>query len=181
MSDELLSQAEIEALLAQGADAASGGSDSTQETQPEQSVEQAQMEAKGADNVETQPEQSENCQVQATTSELKPQPDNVKQVQFSPLSQAQMPTSKSSMDLILDVQLQVAVELGKSKMKVKDVLALGPGSVIELDKHAGEPVEVVVNNKVVARGEVVVIDENFGVRITEIINQGGRDAHSRAA
>ena len=84
-------------------------------------------------------------------------------------------------ELILDVQMQIAVELGRTTMQVKDVLALGPGSVVVLEKHSGEPVEVVVNNKTVARGEVVVIDENFGVRITEIINAQEREIDAQAA
>jgi len=88
---------------------------------------------------------------------------------------------KSGVDLIMDVNVQVSVELGRSVMQVREVLSLGPGSVVELDKHAGEPVEVVVNNKTVARGEVVVIDENFGVRITEIVNTKGKEAHAQAA
>jgi flagellar motor switch protein FliN/FliY len=87
----------------------------------------------------------------------------------------------NGVDLILDVQLQVAVELGRAQMKVREVLGLGPGSVVELDKHAGEPVEVVVNNKTIAKGEVVVIDENFGVRITEIVSSQRNDANAKAA
>lgn len=75
-----------------------------------------------------------------------------------------------NIDLLLDVPLQVTVELGRTKRPIKDVLALGPGSVLELDKLAGEPVDVLVNGQLVARGEVVVIDENFGVRITDIIS-----------
>lgn len=72
-------------------------------------------------------------------------------------------------DLLLDVPLQVCVELGKATMTIKDVLALGPGSVVELNKMAGEPVDIVVNDKLIARGEVVVVDENFGVRVTDIV------------
>ena len=89
--------------------------------------------------------------------------------------------NRSGVELILDVQMQVAVELGRTTMQVKDLLSLGPGSVVELDKQSGEPVEVVVNNKMVARGEVVVIDENFGVRITEIINAKETTADAQAA
>ena len=84
-------------------------------------------------------------------------------------------------ELILDVQMQIAVELGRTTMQVKGVLALGPGSVVVFEKHTGAPVEVVVNNKTVARGEVVVIDENFGVRITEIINAQEREINAQAA
>ena len=64
--------------------------------------------------------------------------------------------------------MSVTVELGRSSLSVEEVLALGPGSVVELDKLAGEPVDVLVNGRLIARGEVVVVDENFGVRVTEI-------------
>lgn len=79
-----------------------------------------------------------------------------------------------NLNLLLDVQLQVTVELGRTRMQIKELLALGKGSVIELDKLAGEPVEVYVNGKLVARGEVVTIDENFGVKITDIIERKER-------
>lgn len=80
----------------------------------------------------------------------------------------------SSVDLILDVALHVRVELGSTRMTVEEVLALGPGSVVELDRLAGEPVDIVVNDRLIARGEVVVVEENFGVRVTEIIATRGR-------
>ena len=76
-----------------------------------------------------------------------------------------------NLDLLLNVSLQVTAELGKCKMNVRDILKLGTGSVVELDRLAGGPVDLLVNNKLVARGEVVSIDENFGVRITELIDQ----------
>lgn len=79
-------------------------------------------------------------------------------------------TSDANLDLILDVDLELSVELGRTRMKIKDVLNLGPGAVIELNKLAGEPVDIFINERLIARGEVVVIDEDFGVRITEIIN-----------
>jgi flagellar motor switch protein FliN/FliY len=75
-----------------------------------------------------------------------------------------------NLDLILDIPLKVTVELGRTKMIVNDLLALGQGSVIELAKLAGEPMEVLVNDKLVARGEAVVVNEKFGVRLTDIIS-----------
>ena len=75
-----------------------------------------------------------------------------------------------SLDLILDIPLTVAVELGRSKMLINDLLQLGQGSVIELTKLVGEPLEVLVNQKLVARGEVVVVNEKFGVRLTDIVS-----------
>ncbi len=75
----------------------------------------------------------------------------------------------SNLDLILDIPLTVTVELGRSKMLINDLLQLGEGSVIELTKLVGEPLEVLINGKLVARGEVVVVNEKFGVRLTSIV------------
>ena len=105
----------------------------------------------------------------------------VRPVAFSQLGASAEAVTAAGVDMIMDVNVQVSVELGRSIMRVRDVVALGPGSVVELDKHAGESVEVVVNNKMIARGEVVVIDENFGVRITEIISGKAREADAQAA
>ncbi len=79
-----------------------------------------------------------------------------------------------NLDLILDIPLRVTVELGRTKMLVSDLLNLGQGSVIELNKLAGEPMEVLVNDKLVARGEAVVVNEKFGVRLTDIISPAER-------
>ncbi|OQY10786.1 MAG: flagellar motor switch protein FliN [Fusobacteriia bacterium 4572_132] len=73
--------------------------------------------------------------------------------------------------MIMDIPLQVTVELGRTKMKIKEILDLGGGSIVELDRLAGEPVDIRVNGKMIAKGEVVVIDESFGVRITDIISK----------
>lgn len=75
-----------------------------------------------------------------------------------------------NLDLILDIPLRVTVELGRTKMVVRDLLNLGQGSVIELNKLAGEPMEILVNDKLVAKGEAVVVNEKFGVRLTDIIS-----------
>lgn len=93
---------------------------------------------------------------------------NIKSVQFSSLETPRTESAPSSIDLLKDVLLVVTAELGRTKMLVKDILKLGVGSVIELDKEAGEPVDVLVNNKLIAKGEVVEIDGNFGVRIIEV-------------
>jgi flagellar motor switch protein FliN len=78
--------------------------------------------------------------------------------------------ASKNLDLILDIPLKVTVELGRTRMVVSELLNLGQGSVIELSKLAGEPMEVLVNNKLVARGEAVVVNEKFGVRLTDIIS-----------
>lgn len=100
---------------------------------------------------------------------------SVHPVRFPPLSLPdQNGAAQQQMDLILDVPLRVSVELGRSSMTVEEVLALGPGSVVELNKLAGEPVDVLVNDRLIARGEVVVVDENFGVRVTEVLSPRSR-------
>ncbi len=84
------------------------------------------------------------------------------------------PTKSRNLQLILDIPLRVSVELGRAKMVVSELLNLGQGSVIELNKLAGEPMEVLVNDKLVARGEAVVVNEKFGVRLTDIISPAER-------
>ena len=83
------------------------------------------------------------------------------------------------LDLLLDVPLDVSVELGRARLSVQDLLGLGPGSVIELDKVAGEPLDILVNDRLVARGEAVVVNDKFGVRITDIVSQSERIARLR--
>ncbi|ABY92966.1 flagellar motor switch phosphatase FliY [Thermoanaerobacter brockii subsp. lactiethylicus] len=107
----------------------------------------------------------------------KKQKVNVSPVVFQSFDEE--PTSKSkedkeNLELILDVPLTITVELGKTKKLIKDILELSEGSIIELDKLAGEPVDILANGKYIAKGEVVVIDENFGVRITDIVHQSKR-------
>jgi len=102
-----------------------------------------------------------------------PAPDQVRvqQAQFPPLNiQTVTPEEQSNIQLLMDVPMQLTVELGRTRRLVKEILSLGEGSIIELDKLAGEPVDLLVNNRLIAKGEVVVIDENFGVRVTDIIN-----------
>jgi len=79
-----------------------------------------------------------------------------------------------NIDFILDIPMQVTVQVGSTKMVIRELLQLGQGSVIELEKLAGEPMEVLVNNKLVARGEVVVVNEKFGVRLTDVISAAER-------
>ncbi len=76
----------------------------------------------------------------------------------------------SSMELLLDIPLEITAELGRTRMIINDLLQLGQGSVIELNKLAGEPLEILVNQKLIARGEVVVVNEKFGIRLTDIIS-----------
>ncbi len=94
---------------------------------------------------------------------------NIQPAQFSPLEKKKNVTSEKNIQLLLDVPLQITAELGRTTMSINDVLEIGPGSVIELNKLAGEPIDLLINGKLVAEGEVVVVEENFGVRITNII------------
>ncbi|WP_093689435.1 flagellar motor switch phosphatase FliY [Sporolituus thermophilus] len=94
----------------------------------------------------------------------------VQPVQFAPLKPSAPVAGDTNISLIMDVPLQVTVELGRTRKLIREILELGPGSVVELDKLAGEPVDILVNGKLIAKGEVVVIDENFGVRITDIVS-----------
>ncbi len=86
------------------------------------------------------------------------------------LEDAALPDSTSAIDMLGDVDLDVKIELGRCRMLVEDVLSLSPGSVVELDKLAGDPVDVFVNDRLVARGEVLVVNDNFCVRINEILS-----------
>lgn len=101
-------------------------------------------------------------------------PPVVQPVTFPSLDEAPGQPPAGDIALLLDVPLQVTVELGRTRMRIRDVLDLAPGSIIELDRIAGEPVDVLVNGKQIARGEVVVINEEFGVRITEVAHPATR-------
>jgi flagellar motor switch protein FliN/FliY len=94
----------------------------------------------------------------------------VQPAKFAAFGNNKLPKDGGNIGLILDVPLQVTVELGSTRMKIKEILELGMGSVIELDRLAGDPVDIFVNGKLIAKGEVVVIDENFGIKVTDIVN-----------
>jgi flagellar motor switch protein FliN/FliY len=101
-------------------------------------------------------------------------PPVVQPVSFPSLDDVAPAPPAGDMALLMDVPLQVTVELGRTRMRIREVLDLAPGSIIELDRIAGEPVDVLVNGKQIARGEVVVINEEFGVRITEVAHPATR-------
>jgi len=97
-------------------------------------------------------------------------PPNVQPVQFASLQMQQASPESGNIGLIMDVYMEMTVELGRTRKLIKEILGMGEGTIIELDKLAGEPVDILVNHKLIAKGEVVVIDENFGVRVTEIVS-----------
>jgi flagellar motor switch protein FliN/FliY len=97
-------------------------------------------------------------------------PASVQAVQFPNLMPQPTAQEAGNIGLIMDVYMEMTVELGRTRKSVKEILGMGEGTIIELDKLAGEPVDILVNHKLIAKGEVVVIDENFGVRVTEIVS-----------
>ncbi|MGP1576392.1 MAG: flagellar motor switch protein FliN [Treponema sp.] len=101
---------------------------------------------------------------------------NVQSIQFPPLQNGVTGTEQGNIGLIMDVYMEMTVELGRTRKMIKEILSMGEGHIIELDKLAGEPVDILVNHKPIAKGEVVVIDENFGVRVTEILSPAERIA-----
>ncbi len=95
---------------------------------------------------------------------------NVQPVQFANLQGGGLPAESGNIGLLMDVFMELTVELGRTRKLIREILGIGEGTIIELDKLAGEPVDILVNHKLIAKGEVVVIDENFGVRVTEIVS-----------
>ncbi len=95
-------------------------------------------------------------------------PPQAEATEFGDLEPSEVPEEK--LKLILDIPLEIRVELGRSKMIIKELLQLGQGSVIELNKAAGEPLDIYVNDKLIAKGETVVVNEKYGIRLTDIIS-----------
>jgi flagellar motor switch protein FliN/FliY len=100
-----------------------------------------------------------------------PDPVPVSAAPVAPFAPAAI--GRGGLDLLHDVEMEVSAELGRTRMSVRELLSLAPGAVVELDRAAGSPSDLLVNGRLIARGEVVVIDENFGIRITEIVPPGG--------
>lgn len=98
----------------------------------------------------------------------------IQPVAFGQLGQGEVGDGKQNLDLLLDVEIPISVEVGRAQMSLEDVLNLVPGSVIALDKKAEEPVDLRVNGKLVARGEVVLVDDVYGLRVTQIVDAAGR-------
>jgi flagellar motor switch protein FliN/FliY len=98
----------------------------------------------------------------------------VQQPEFEDLKDENIDTVSRDIEFLLDIPVEITVQLGVTRMLIKELLQLGQGSVVELDKIAGEPMEILANNRLIARGEVVVINEKFGVRLTDIISPSER-------
>ncbi|MDR1539923.1 MAG: flagellar motor switch phosphatase FliY [Clostridiales bacterium] len=128
-------------------------------------------------SAETQPSAMQQAAMQQAAPQPPyyppPQPQanvNVQPVKFQDFDLSQAVQQKENIEIIMDVPLEISVELGRTHKKIKEILEFSPGVIVELDKLAGEPIDILVNGKFVAKGEVVVIDENFGIRITDIVS-----------
>jgi flagellar motor switch protein FliN/FliY len=104
----------------------------------------------------------------------KPAGGEAKPASFAPLEEKKTGASAGNLDFILDIPLEIRVELGNAKILIRDLLQLGQGSVVELEKLSGEPLEVFIGDKLVARGEVVVVNDKFGIRLTDIVSAAER-------
>ena len=109
------------------------------------------------------------AQTDSSNDEVSPQPTS-----FPPVDKHGAVPANKNIEFVLDIPLQVTVQIGSTRMLIRELLQLGQGSVIELTKLAGEPMEVLVNNKLVARGEVVVVNEKFGIRLTDVVSPNQR-------
>lgn len=134
-------------------------------SQPQQAVANPQQQAPAYAQPQLKPSRFSNPPVNVRASKFPDFNDN-------PINNGMMaPLTNGNMDLLMDVPLNVSVEIGKTRRKMKDILAFTQGTVIPIDKQAGAPVDIIVNGQLIARGDVVVIDDNFGVRITELVNR----------
>jgi len=126
---------------------------------------------KNGDEMVEEPDEPSESDTPKESYEPPLEPKQVKTAEFQQLAKGEKLGEKQNIQMILDVTLPISIELGHTAMSIGEILELGPGSVVELEKMAGEPVDVLVNEKVIARGEVVVVDENFGVRITQLLSK----------
>ncbi|SNZ09652.1 flagellar motor switch protein FliN/FliY [Terribacillus aidingensis] len=156
----------VDELLNPAAPAAEESAQAASSSQPAPSAQQS---------APTAPAPSQQQSVPQHPVPSQPAP-NVQQAAFTTFDTPAAPPAEQprNLDLLMDIPLKVSVELGRTKRTIKDILELSVGSVVELDKLAGEPVDIHVNNKLIAKGEVVVIEENFGVRVTDILSQTDR-------
>jgi flagellar motor switch protein FliN/FliY len=172
MADEL-DPDEIDALIAQQAAEAAG------ETPDDEIVAEEVVDDTSADDAPFSPDELAEligAGGPATPSRMPVVHEPlIEDVTFADLPAVHAPIDQQAeIDLLLDVPLQITVELGQAKRTIRELLELGQGSILHLTRHAGEPVDVLVNGQHIARGEVVVIDENFGIRVTEVVSPADR-------
>ncbi|HEY9576447.1 MAG TPA: flagellar motor switch phosphatase FliY, partial [Pseudobacillus sp.] len=169
---ELMNPSVEEVAITETAEAPQAQREPTQTAQ--QMNEQSIAQASPASTQHRQPPTMQTNSQAANASVQQP-PVNVQPASFASFEPAPLQEHETrNLNMLLDIPLQVTVELGRTNRSVKDILDLSAGSIIELDKLAGEPVDILVNSRLVAKGEVVVIEENFGVRITDILSQSDR-------
>ena len=116
----------------------------------------------------------DDVQEELAAAALPSEKPEIRSVSFEEMNMAESNNGGLDLDFILDIPLTLTVELGKTQMLIGDLLRLGQGSVVELSKLAGEPMDVFVNNRLIARGEVVVVNDKFGVRLTDVISPDER-------
>lgn len=153
-------EGEAEQPAAEAGDAAEASDGGEESSSAERDVEEAMLAM-----LEELPEEG----VHASPDDIDLGQTAVSNAEFQHLSEPASTSEPRNIDLLMDVNLPISIELGRTKMPISDILTLGPGSVVELNKLAGEPVDLLVNYKIIAKGEVVVVDENFGVRVVQLI------------
>jgi flagellar motor switch protein FliN len=119
---------------------------------------------------------AEQAQTDATAAPVTPPDDDYARAQFQDLQKGPVATvgAEANLDVILDIPVTISMEIGHTKISIRNLLQLNQGSVVELDRLAGEPMDVLVNNCLVAHGEVVVVNEKFGIRLTDIVSAAER-------
>lgn len=117
---------------------------------------------------------SEQDSADAWAAALEEQAGNEKKASMSELRDDSTPSSDVNLDVVLDIPVNISMEIGRTKISIRNLLQLNQGSVVELDRLAGEPMDVLVNGTLIARGEVVVVNEKFGIRLTDIISPAER-------
>lgn len=164
MADNELSQEDVDSLL--------GNTDETPpaEGDAEQPVADAEGAAESAEPTGAEASQPEAADAGAAVATAEKVPVDTQPVEFAQLVGHGDSGGTRKIDFLLDVPVTVTVELGRTSMVIRDALSLGGGSVVELNKLAGEPVDVLINSKLVARAEVVVVNENFGVKVIDIVS-----------
>ncbi|MEH6946365.1 flagellar motor switch phosphatase FliY [Bacillus sp. JJ634] len=173
LDPELPATAQVEPRQVQVAQAAEQAA-ALQQPVYEQPIQQVQQ-AQPAYQMQQPVQMASSPQYFGAGTAVPSQPVNVQPANFTSFQPYQLQEAEAkNLNMLMDIPLQVTVELGRTKQSVKDILELASGSIIELDKLAGEPVDILVNSRLIAKGEVVVIDENFGVRVTDIVSQNDR-------
>ncbi len=128
----------------------------------------------GGEETAESPEEDGGVEASETPAEEPGEGPDVQRAEFEELKPRDGVTPGDNIDLLLDVTVPVTVELGSTEMFVKDILAVGPGSVIKLDRALGKPLDILVNGELVGRGEVVVVDEQFGIRVAELMKPAAK-------